>query len=86
MEPKVLGEYYFLTRRPEVEELADDMARAEKSDPFVRDRVVSHIKNGVGVDARRKTYCYGVDFFREERQTLGGGSRMVEVPKNMKRP
>lgn len=62
---------------------AEDFAQADRSDPFTRDRVLSHYRSGVA-----KPGDYSVRFRRETTTVIGYGGRPIDktvhVPFDMK--
>ena len=73
------GEYY-REHSHAILALASKFKKADSSDPFVFNRVVSHILNGVGQPEH-----YNYEFKLEYRTTENGEKYSVMVPVNMKR-
>ncbi len=70
----------------QVERSASDQAKAEKSDPFTRDRIRTHLRGGLC-----NMEDYSVEFKKKEEDVLDLSGKAVitivtETPTNMKRP
>ena len=60
--------------------VAGKQAHADRSDPFVYDRVMVHLLGGLGLITD-----YEVNFINEPRVTENGTSYTVQIPNNQKR-
>ena len=65
---------------PAIERMAQDQARADRSDPFAYARVKAHLSQGIG-----DLSDYDADFVPKTFHTAQGEVYILPVPVNMKR-
>lgn len=81
-----LGNYQREKYKLVIPDIANNQAKADKSDPFIRDRVLTHLRGGLCTINDYQVEFDKVEIPLTDIEGNNVGVMHQEVPKNMKRP